>query len=175
MKKTFAWFSAVSTVLLLTAACMNEQTLDKGKFADLNRARQDLETAIRAGKACDAAESVLQRLSLGTTALQGRIASKAERDLLSAYSHLTAVSRDGLLLCRSRSLLSGFPFVPQGRIYVSQELDPVVERYDLPTEKHLYAPTGKYWKSVSADSLSVVWESAEAEIRHIETMMKYSE
>lgn len=163
------------TVLFLITACQTEPGLDKRKFADLNLASQDLKTAIRAGKACDAAEGVLQRLSSGAAAIQGKTASKAERDLLSAYSHLLAVSRDGLLLCQSRNLLSGFPFVPQGHIYVSQELDAIVERYDLPTEKHLYKPTGKYWKSISTDSLSVVWESAEAEIRHIENMVKYSE
>ncbi len=175
MKKTFACFSALLIVVLSAAGCKNEPALDKGKFADLNRVRQDLDAAIRAGKACDEAEGAVQRLSSGTAGLQGRTASKAESDLLSAYMHLLAVSKDGLLLCRSRTLLSGFPFVPQGRIYVSQDLDPIVERYDLPTEKHLYKPTGKYWKSLSADSLSVVWESAEAEMRHIETMVKYSE
>jgi hypothetical protein len=163
------------TVLFLATACPTEPGLDRGKFTDLNRASQDLKAAIRTGKACEAAEGVLQRLSSGAAAMQGKTASKADRDLLSAYSHLLGVSRDGLLLCQSRNLLSGFPFVPQGRIYVSQELDAIVERYDLPTEKHLYKPTGKYWKSISTDSISVVWESAEAEIQHIDNMMKYSE
>ncbi len=160
--------------MLFASGCASEPGLDKGKFAELNRAAQDLKTAIRSGKGCEVPDTLLQRLASGTEALKDKTASKAERDLLSAYSHLSAVCKDGLLLCGSRTHLSGFPFVPKGRIYVTQELDPLVEKYDLPTERHLYKPTGKYWKSVSGDSITAIWESAEAEIKNIENMVNYN-
>ena len=162
-------------LMLVLSGCVTEPRLDKKKFVALNRAAQDLKAAIGSGRGCEMTESLTQRLASGMAALQDKTASKAERDLLSAYAHLLAVTRDGLLLCQSRTLLAGFPFVPKGRIYVAQELDPIVEKYDLPTEKHLYTPTGKYWKSVPEDSISTVWETAEAEIRHIENMVNYSE
>jgi hypothetical protein len=175
IRDSFRFFFLISAVMVCTSGCFTEAGMDKGKFSDLNRAAQDMKAAIGAGKGCEEAEGLVQRLASGTTALQNKTASKAERDLLSAYSHLLAISRDGLLLCQSRTLLAGFPFVPKGRIYVAQELDPIVEKYDLPTEMHLYAPTGKYWRSIPEDSISTVWESAAAEIQHIENMVKYSE
>ncbi len=148
--------------------------MDKGKFAELNRAAQDLKAAIRSGKRCEVPDTVLQRLASGTAALKGKTASKAERDVLSAYSDLLTIYQEGLLLCQSRTLLSSFQFVPKGRIYVSQELDPLVEKYDLPTERHLYEPTGKYWRSIPGDSITVIWQSAEVKIKNIETMVNYN-
>jgi hypothetical protein len=164
----------VSALLLFASGCLTEPGLDKGKFSELNRAAQDLKSALRSGTRCGFPDSLLQRLSSGTAALQGKTASKAELDLLSAYSHLLAVYQDGLLLCRSRVHLAGFPFVPKGRIYVTQELDPLVEKYDLVTDQHQYGPTGKYWRSIPEDSIAVIWESAEAEIRNIENMTNYN-
>ncbi len=160
--------------MLFAFGCVAEPGLDKGKFSELNRAAQDLKTAIRSGRGCEVPDTVLQRIASGTAALTDRTASKTERDLLSAYSHLLAISKDGLLLCQSRTHLTNFEFVPKGRIYVTQELDPIVEKYDLPTERHLYRPTGTYWRSISVDAIAVIWESAEDEIQNIENMVKYN-
>ncbi len=160
--------------MFFAAGCISEPGLDKGKFAELNRAAQDLKTAIRSGKRCEFPDTLQQRLSSGIEALKGKTASKTEFDLLSAYSHLLTTYKDGLLLCQSRTHLTEFEFVPKGRIYVTQQLDPLVEKYDLPTERHLYSPTGKYWRSISGDSITVIWESAEAEIKNIENMVNYN-
>ena len=160
--------------LLLASACVSEPALDKGKFAELDRASQDLKAALGSGNPCDIPETVLQKLAAGTAALKDNIASKAEADLLAAYVNLVTISRDGLLICRSRTHLSGFEFVPKGRIYVTQELDPLVEKYDLPIESHVYKPTGAHWKSISPDSIRVIWEKAEVRIKNIEVMLKYS-
>ncbi len=162
-------------ILFLTASCKTEPGLDKAKFADLYGAGQELKAAISAGRACDLPDTLRDRFASGIAAATGKTASKAERDLLSAYTNLLVIYKDGRLLCRTRTLLSDFPFMPKGRIYVPQELDPIVDKYDLPTEKHLYKPTGKYWRSIPEDSINVVWRSAEAELQHIENMVKYSE
>ena len=164
----------VFAISLFTCGCTTEPSLDKGKFAELYGAAQDLKTAISPGKCGEVPDTVLQRLVTGTAAIKDKTASKAERDLLAAYSHLLATYQDGLLLCRSRTHLTDFPFVPKGRVYVTQELDPIVEKYDLATERHLYTPTGKYWRSISADSIAVIWKSAEAEIKNIENMTKHN-
>jgi hypothetical protein len=166
--------SAIAAVTLFSWGCTTEPGLDKGKFAALYGAAQDLKTVIGSGTCGGATDAVVQRLASGTAALKDRTASKAERDLLSAYTHLLATCRDGLLLCQFRTHLSNFQFVPKGRIYVTQELDPIVEKYGLPTERHLYEPTGKYWRSISGDSITVIWERAGAEIKNIENMTNYN-
>jgi hypothetical protein len=70
--------------------------------------------------------------------------------------------------------LSGFELFPKGRIYVTQELDPLVEKYDLPTERHVYKSTGAHMKTISADSIQVIWERAKVQIQNIEVMLRYS-
>ncbi|HSQ77763.1 MAG TPA: hypothetical protein VLN91_02625, partial [Nitrospirota bacterium] len=118
--------------------------------------------------------TILQRLVSGIAALKNKTASKEENDLIEAYSRLLSTYKDGLLLCRYRTHLSQFQFVPKGRIYVVQELDPLVEKYGLPTESHLYGPTGVHWRSIAGDSINVIWESAEFQIKNIENMVKYN-
>jgi len=88
--------------------------------------------------------------------------------------NLMITSQDALFVCRSRANLSGFGIVPKGRIYVTQELDPIVEKYDLAIERHVYKPTGAYWKSISVDSIRLIWEKAEMQIKSIEVMLTYS-
>ncbi len=110
----------------------------------------------------------------GSGCISNKTATKEESDLIMAYSRLLTTYRDGLLLCQYRTHLSQFQFVPRGRIYVVQELDPLVEKYGLPTESHLYRPTGAYWRSIAGDSIKVIWESAEFQIKNIENMVKYN-
>jgi len=163
----------VSAMILFFSGCVSEPGIDKGKLSELYRTAQELRSAIASGKPCDVQDSVLQGLASETVAVKDKAASKEERDLVAAYSNLVTTYRDGLLLCRSQNNLSEFPFVPKGRIYVFQELDPVVEKYGLPTERHLYKQTGQYWRSISADSIKVIWESALTQIKNIEIMMNY--
>jgi len=156
------------------SGCGSDDHIDKGKFTELNRTTQDLKSVITSIKPCDVPDELLQRLASGITAAKGKAASKAERDLITAYSSLLTTYKDGLLLCRSRTHLSKFEFVPKGRIYVTQELDPLVEKYSLSTERHLYEPTGQLWKSIDGDSIKVIWENADAQSKNIENMVNYN-
>ena len=163
----------LEAVLFFLPGCVPEPVLDKGKFAELDRAGQDLKAALRSGGRCEVPDAVVQRLASETAAVRDRTATKAERDLLAAYENLVTVSRDALLLCRSRTHLSGFQFLPKGRIFVSQDLDPIVERYGLPVERHVYRPTGAVWKSISEDAIQELWEKAEVQLQNIEVVLKY--
>ncbi len=164
----------VLSAAFFTAACISEPTLDKSKFAELNRAAQDVKAAITSGRQCEIPDSVVQRLASQTAALRDKMTTKREMDLLWAYSDLLTMTRDGLLLCRFRTHLSDAAFVAKGRIYVTQDLDPLIERYGLPTETHVYKPTGAHWKSISSDAGMVIWKRAEAEIKNIENRLKYN-
>jgi hypothetical protein len=161
-------------MMLFGPGCVWEPGIDKEKFSELNRISQDLKAAIASGKPCDVPDALLQRLASGTAVLKDKTASKAERDLIEAYSHLLTTYKDGMLLCQYQARLPQFQFVPKGRIYVFQELDPLVQKYDLPTESHVYKPTGVRWRSIAGDSIKVIWESAESQIKNIENMVKYN-
>jgi hypothetical protein len=164
----------LSAIMLFGPGCVSEPGIDKGKFSELNRIAHDLKTAIKSGKPCDVPDTLLQRLASGTAALKDKTASKGERDLIEAYSRLLTTYNDGLLLCQYQTPSSQFQFVPKGRIYVFQELDPLVQKYGLSTESHLYSPTGVHWRSISGDSIKVIWESAEFQMKNIENMLNYN-
>ncbi len=116
----------------------------------------------------------MQKFDTGVSALKNKTASKAEQDVAEAYSRLLTTYKDGLLLCQSQTRLNNFQFVPKGRIYVFQDLDPLVEKYDLSTESHVYKPTGVRWRSIPVDSIKVIWKSAENQLRNIENMVNYN-
>ena len=161
----------LSAIMLFCSGCVSEPGIDKGKFSELNRIARDLKTSITSDKPCDVSDTLLQRLASGTAALKDKAASKGESDVIEAYSHLLTTYRDGLLLCQYRTQMKQFRFVPRGRVYVFQDLDPLVDKYGLSTESHLYRPTGAYWKSIAANSINVIWESAEIQTKNIENMV----
>jgi len=160
--------------MLFISACVSEPEFDKSKFAELNRTVQELKAALSSGDPCSLSDTLVQRLSSEITAVKGRAKSKKEQDLVTAYAYLLTTCKDGLLLCQSRNQFTNLDMFPKGRIYVSQELDHLVERYDLSTEKHLYKKTGQYMRSVDGNSIGVIWDSARTQIKNIENMMNYN-
>jgi hypothetical protein len=163
-----------SAIMLFGSGCVSEPGIDKEKFSELNRTVRDMKTALTSGKPCDVPDTLLQKLASDTEALKDKTSSQGERDLFAAYSNLLTTYKDGLLLCKSRTHLAQFSFVPKGRIYVFQELDPLVQKYDFSTQSHVYLPTGLQWRSISEDSIKVIWERAEIQIRIIENTVKYN-
>ena len=164
----------LSAIMLFCSGCESEPNIDKAKFSELNRTALDLQSSITSGKPCAMPDTLLQRLTSGTAALKDRTTTQGERDLLAAYANLLTTYKDGLLLCKYRTDLSQFQFVPKGRIYVFQELDPLVLKYELSTESHVYQPTGLHWRSISEDSIKVIWKSAEFQIKILQNMYNYS-
>jgi len=174
MKPNVIVIPLLSAILIFVSGCQPEPGIDKGKFSELNRALADLKSSIAAGKPCDGSDALLKRLASGTEALKDKTTSKAESDLIKAYAHLLTTYDDGLLFCQFLTRVPQYQFVPKGRIYVFQELDPLVQKYGLSTENHLYKPTGVSWRSIDRDSIKVIWESAESQIKNIENMVNYN-
>lgn len=174
MKQVGIVIVLLSAIMLLGPGCESEPGMDKAKFAELNRAALDLQAAITSATPCDIPDTLLQRLVSGTTALKDRTTSQEERDLLGAYTNLVTTYKDGLLLCKYRNALTQFEFVPKGRIYVFQELDPLVQKYELSTQSHVYQPTGLHWRSIDGDSIQVIWKNVEFQIKIIQNMINYN-
>ena len=164
----------LAALSLVSLACVSEEKIDKARFAELDRIAGEMKTALAGDSSCDVPEAQEQRLAAAIAAVKDKAASRKEHDLVNAYEHLLAIYRDGLLLCRSRSQLTHFGLFPKGRIYISQELDSLVERYHLTVEKHVYKATGQEMKSVDSSSIQIIWESALEQIRVIENALKFS-
>ncbi len=160
--------------MLLGFGCVSEQGIDKGKFSETLRIARTLQTSLTSGNACEVSAELLQKLVSEAEALKDKPASPAETNVIKDIFSLIGTYNDGVLLCKSRTRFSHFSFVPKGRIYVYQELEPLVRKYDLPTESHVYGPTGVSWRSISWDSIEVIWKRAGSQLKNIENAVNYS-
>jgi hypothetical protein len=156
------------TVIIFAGGCSVEQGVDREKFKKVSAAARAVESGLASGSSYQRFGELLQDLSLEISALKGSAASGKEQELLRAYEVLLGVYQDGHTLWKYKLEFAPFGFVPPGRIYVSQDVDPIAFKYNFPTESHLYAPTHQYWKSISEDSLRIIWSNADAQLRIIE-------
>jgi len=162
----FVWLC----IILISGACSPK--IDKNKFQNADRAARALQRSIGAGVKYQDFGELLQGLSDEVMVLEDTVKSKRERELADEYFSLLKMYEDGLLLWRYEKEFSGHNFVPPGRIYVGQDLEPIVTKYRLKTESHVFGPTRQSWKSISEDSIRTVWYNAGEQLKRIDTLLK---
>ncbi|MDA8101199.1 MAG: hypothetical protein M0042_16390 [Nitrospiraceae bacterium] len=162
-----------SALLLLLPGCESMPGIEKSSLVELNRTARELQTAATSADPCEVPDALLGKLISGIDAIRNKAVSQEEKNLVKAYANLLATYHDGIVVCTASRKLAQ-PFLPKGRIYVFQELDPIVLKYGLSTDSHVYEPTGVKWRSIPADSIKVIWERAENQLKNIENMVKYS-
>jgi hypothetical protein len=163
----------LSVIFLLNGACTSEPEINKNKFDKLSGAARSVKTSIAAGESYQQVADRIQQLSIELTALRNAGTAKREKNLLDAYSDLLAIYRDGLLLWKYKLEFAFFDSVLKGRIYVGQDVEPIVLKYRLSMESHLYEPTGLYWKSIPGDSIRIIWSNADSQMKIIEHITNY--
>jgi hypothetical protein len=166
---------AVCALLLIVvaAACSSGPETDKKKFTGLADDAVALKASLAAGATYQQFTKSLQKFSSDIALLRSRTATREEKDLLDAYADLLAIYQDGVVLWRYKLEFAPFGFVPKDRIYVGQDVDPIVFKYRFVTESHLYQPTQQYWKSIPDDSIRIIWSNADSQIKIIENMTRY--
>ncbi len=160
-------------IAFFISACSPQQGINKSKFARVDQAARTARDALAAGASYQQFSEQIQRLSAEIDALKGKAASGDEEELLGAYSDLLSFYRDGLLLWKYKLEFAPFDFIPKGRIYVGQDVEPIVFKYHFPTESHIYQPTRQRWKSISEDSIRIIWGNADSQLKIIENMKNY--
>jgi hypothetical protein len=173
VKERKSFLVALLIIFFLNGACSSEPGINKGKFAKLNVAAQAVKTSLSAGVSYQQLTGRVQQLSIEITALENRVTTNEEKELLKAYSDLLAIYRDGLLLWKYQLDFPFFDPVLKGRIYVGQDVEPIVLKYGFSTESHLYGPTGQYWKSIAGDSIQIIWSNADSQLKIIENITNY--
>ncbi len=158
---------------LFFSACSAGPGVDKEKFRGLARDAEALKALRAEGASYQKFADSLQRFSDSINAVRSRTSSADEKELLGAYADLLSIYRDGLTLWRYKIEFAPFGFVPKGSIYVGQDVDPIVFKYRFTTQSHLYEPTKQYWKSIPDDSIRIIWNNADAQLKIIDNMMKY--
>jgi hypothetical protein len=161
---------SLSTILILQWACSFWPGINRSKFNKLNVAALAVKNSIADGAPYRQVAERIQHLSDEIVAAKDRVSTREERQLLKAYSDLLEMFRDGLLLRRYQM---EFPFLfpeLEGRIYVGQDIEPIVHKYRLTTETHLYKPTGQYWKSIDEYSIRIIWHNADDQLEIIKNL-----
>jgi hypothetical protein len=154
-------------IVFIAVACKSEQEINVAKFKKIDQAAQEIKTSLTEKTSYQHFGELLQNLSAEIAAVKNMTLSKKEMELLQAYSVLAGVYQDGYILWKYKLEFAPFGIVPEGRIYVSQDVDPIAFKYNLPTESHLYKPTQQYWKSISEDSMQIIWNNADLQYRII--------
>ncbi len=173
MKRQSGILILLVMVALFSAACSEAPGIHKEKFAKLAQAAHEVKASLAAGASCRQVDESLQRLSSEIGAVKNTLTSEREKNLLAAYSDLSTIYQDGLLLWKYKIRFARFAFVPKGRIYVGQDVEPIVMKYHFTTESHLYHSTQQYWKSIAEDSIRIIWDNADSQFKVIENITNY--
>jgi len=162
-------------LLLVCVACsqIDEKRFDRNRFDKVNSTVKALQHSISSGEDYPQLGALIQQLSSEIEALNVSVTSRKERDLVQEYSELLKMYQDGFLLWKYRAEFSSHNFLPKGRIYVGQDVEPIVVKYRLRTETHVFEPTQQIWKSIAEDSIRIIWNNADAQVKIINTILNY--
>ena len=172
MKQRNGLLVILLVAFLVSGSCSSEPAYDKKKFTKIESAAHAVQTSVKSGSYSQVADKV-QKLSAEIAALKGSVATAKEKQLLQAYTTLLSIYDDGLVLWKSELDFAFFADQLKGSIYVNQDVDPLVEKYHFATESHLYKPTGQYWKSISGDSMGIIWKHADSQMKTIDNIANY--
>lgn len=173
MKIWKVFLISISIALILQYACSLGPQINKSKFTKLNVAALAVRKSVAEGAPYWQVVERVQHLSDEMTSAKDSVSTEEEKHLLKAYSDLIEIYHDGLLLWRYQM---EFPFLfPElkGRIYVGQDVEPIVNKYRLTTKTHVYKPTGQYWKSIDEDSIKIIWHNVDDQMEIIKNFTNH--
>jgi len=172
--KRFTIISFLFALSMICAACSHSTpALDTTKFNDVTGAAQNVRSTLESGAGYQAFDRALQKLSAEITALKSKTRTDKERDLLKDYSDLYSTYHDGYTLWKYKIEFTRYGFVPRELIYVGQDIEPIIEKYKIPVQLHLYEPTRQSWKSIPESSLQMIWTNADSQLQIINNILTY--
>ncbi len=174
LMKRYAIGSFLLALSVMCAACSSSQPeLDKRRFNGVISAAQAVRMTLVSGAGYPAFDTALQKLSAEITALKIRALTDQEKELMKAYSDLYSIYQDGHILWKYKIEFTRYGFVPKELIYVGQDIEPIIDKYRIPVESHVYAPTQQSWKSIPDASLQMIWTNADSQTQIINNILSY--
>lgn len=131
--------------------------------------------AIDSGAGYQLFGEALHQLSEEVSLLKRTVMPGREEELFRVYDDLLTIFRDGQILWKYKAEFVYYGFVPEGMIYVGQDIEPIVAKYGIPTEAHLFKPTRQAWRSIPDSSIVVIWKNAHSRLTIIENILKNRE
>lgn len=164
-------------IVFAFAGCslLDDPKIDAKKFKAVNAAALSVGDAVTSGVDYARFKGLVERLAGEISHVKASSGSDREKELLKDYENLLGIYRDGLVLWKYKLEAPRYGFMPRGRIWVAQDVEPIVEKYRFSTKTHVYEPTQKAWKSISEDSLGVIWMNARSQMAIINSITRNSQ
>jgi hypothetical protein len=151
--------------IFLSTGCSN---IDKDKFRELRKSARAIDKAVEDTLLpYGQFEELLQKMTDEMTKSRALVSTEEEKALLSSYEELLMTYQEGDLLWEHKIESFLYGWIPKGRIYVDEQLLPIVEKYHFPTESHVVELTNHHFESISADSLKVIWDKAHEQLKKV--------
>jgi len=165
------WRLAVALLFILQAASGCSPQADKGRYMAADRAAHAVKDSLSKEVGYDQFGALLDRFSREVEVLKAGNKSRKDEELADAYSALLGIYRDGYLLWKYQREFKRYDIVPEGLIYVGQDVEPIVAKYRFTVTRHVYGPTHTAWKSIPEDSIRIIWFNADAQLKLIDSLL----
>ena len=143
--------------------------IDQKKYENLHRAAKAIQGATAVGVSYQKFGELLQNLSTEISIANDKAKSDIEKELLKGYVDVLMTYHESATVWKHKIEGARYDWIPSGQVYVERELQPIVSKYSLPTEKHVIRITGHKFDTISEDSIQVIWGKAN---EHLEKTTK---
>ncbi|MEJ2695999.1 MAG: hypothetical protein P8013_05060 [Candidatus Sulfobium sp.] len=168
----FRAYTLLAVFFLASCSLIDGPKIDTKRFRAVDRAARSVGAAISTGTDYGRFNELIEEFAEEISRIQISAGSAGDAELLKHYQNLLGIYRDGLVVWRYKLEAPRYDFIPPGRIYVGQDVEPIVEKYRFSVETHVYLPTDKTWKSMSEESLRVIWMNARSQMEVINRIMR---
>jgi hypothetical protein len=158
MRYATAGICLVLTLIWGILACSSG--IEKKKFDGALKAAQAVQGSLDNLDDYETFTRVFDTFANEVIALRDKVSNEKEQRLFREYTDLLMTYQDGLQLWEYKVESAQYPWIPEGRIYLEPKIKPLALKYHLPVESHVVELTRHPWKSVTADSLQIIWERA---------------
>jgi hypothetical protein len=143
---------------MITTGCAPR--VDRKDFEPLYRSGKATSSATEIGVSYNTFSGLVQGLASEVSIANDRADNKAEKEMTKAYQEALAAYHASLVVWKNSIDGSRYDFIPEGEIYVEDELKPIVAKYSLSTQSRNIEITGHQFETIPESSVQVIWASA---------------
>lgn len=133
--------------------------------------QKDFESLYRSGKAISSAAEVgvnyssfstlVQELAREISIAKDRASNPVEKDMAKKYQEALTSYQDSLTVWKNSIDGASYDWIPNGEIYVEDELKPLVTKYSLQTQPRSIEITGHNFETISDSAIQRIWANAD--------------
>jgi hypothetical protein len=149
-------------------------TVDQAKFEPAYKAMKSIQGATAVGVNYMRFGELLGNFATEVSIAADKTASDKEREILVHYATVLVIYNDSYTIWRTSLSSSRSELLPQGRLVISEEIAPIVDKYYLPLKFHTFY--GINYRSIDLhSSLQKLWDQASTKMNRFRDAATYIE